>query len=568
MSFAHVDAVRVAALAKVLAVAGFEPWWDHQLEPGEDWKAELMRQIAACDAFLYVASGDSVESEWCRWELAQATALSKFIVPIIIRPGTVLPRAISNLQYVDASAGADTDDVVRLITRLARLRQTAVADAPVHPGSLRGFPARFTRPLPRTYRTVAQGYLRPAAPNTFAYTPVQPHSDLSRKPAPIVGIDFGTTASVVALHDGDRGVLVTNDLGEPLTPSAVAIAEDGTPLVGRRALDFLVRRPERGVLEVKRLFGREMAKELGGPPVLEIDGISYGPVDLATFVLSKLRTDAEAFVGAPVSRAVLAAPASFDQVQLAELTKAARLAGFEVMRVLSEPVAACLGVKGNSKRDAVTLVYDLGGGTFDVSVVYCGDGVFEVKAVNGDTQLGGADFDREAVDHCLNEFAKTTGIDLRGNATALMRLRDEVERAKIELSTARGTTVTVPFVTFGPSGPIDLNVDLTRDLYNGLTHGLVARTVALTRAAIEDAGETIATIDDIVVVGRAARAPSVRVALQDLFGGVPPAAPDHVVAIGAAAQAAVMNGTLTDTCCWIPWQTHYASSCQAGGLSR
>ena len=381
----------------------------------------------------------------------------------------------------------------------------------------------------------------------FAYTPVQQYSDLSGKEAPIIGIDFGTTTSVVALHDGDRAVLVTNDLGETGTPSAVAIAEDGTPLVGRRALDFLVRRPERGVLEVKRLFGREMTRELGGPPVLEIDGVSYGPVNLAAFVFSKLRTDTEAFVGAPVRRAVLAAPASFDQAQLVELMKAARLAGIEVMRVLSEPVAACLGVKGNSKRDTVTLVYDLGGGTFDVSIVYCGDGVFEVKAVSGDTQLGGADFDREVVDHCLDEFTKATGVELRGNATAIMRLRDEVERAKIELSTARSTTVSVPFVTFGPSGPIDLNVDLTRALYNGLTHGLVARTVALTRTAIEDAGETVATLDDIVVVGCAARAPSVRVALQDLFGDVPHAAPDHVVAIGAAAQAAVLNGTLEDT---------------------
>jgi hypothetical protein len=372
VSFAHVDEVRVAALAQVLAAAGFEPWWDDHLELGEDWKAELIRQIGACDAFLYVASGDSVESEWCRWELAQATALSKFIVPIIVRPGTELPRAISNLQYLDASAGSDTDDVARLVDRLARLKQTGVSDATFRPASLRGFPARFTRPLPKTYRTIAQGYLRPAAPNMYGYEWARRYFDMSEKKGPIIGIDFGTTTSVVALHYGDRIALVTNDLGETSTPSAVAIAEDGTPLVGRRALDFLIRRPERGVLEVKRLFGREMTKKLGGPPVLEVDGISYSPVDLAAFVLSKLRTDAEAFVGAPVRKAVLAAPASFDQTQLVALMKAARLAGLDVMRVLSEPVAACMGVtKGTRKRDALTLVYDLGGGTFDVSIVDC-----------------------------------------------------------------------------------------------------------------------------------------------------------------------------------------------------
>jgi molecular chaperone DnaK len=548
VSYAHVDTIRVAELAKDLAARGFEVWWDDHLEPGDDWKAELIRRIHGCDAFLFVASGDSTESEWCQWELAQATALAMLIVPVIIRAGIKLPRAIAGLQYVDASAGLDSGDFAKLVERLAKLRQTGVSGASSHRPRPRGFPARFTRPLPPTYRTVSQGYLRPAAPNTYAYKWPPGASRDSPHGAPLVGIDFGTSTSAVALYRGDALTLVPNNLGETSTPSAVAIAEDGTPLVGQRAQEFLLRRPDRGVLEVKRLFGLEMARELGGPPVLEVDGISYSPIDLAAFVFCKLRSDAEAYTGAAVFKAVLTAPAHFDQVQRVALMQAARLAGLEVLRVIPEPVAACMAVhKPASHREPVALVYDLGGGTFDVCVVNCGEGAFEVKSVNGDTHLGGADFDRVVVDYCIDEFRNTTGVDVRGNAAALMRLREEVERAKIELSSARTTTVSVPFVVFGPSGQMDLNVELTRTRYNELTHGLVTRTVDLTRTAIDDAGVALADIDEVVAVGRAARTPSVRLALQDLFGEKLRTAPDHVVAMGAGVQAGVLEGKVKDT---------------------
>jgi molecular chaperone DnaK len=547
ISFAHIDEVLVGALARILADAGHEVWWDDQLQVGDDWEAELMRQIAGCDVFLYVASDDSAESEWCRWELAQARALFKTIVPVMVRSGVKLPRQIASLQYADLSSGVSHDRAVRLIQGLARLRQTMEPDAgPVSPNP-RGFPARFTRPLPRSYRTVAQGYLRPAAPDSVAYewpnTPASPGDPGGR----IVGIDFGTTTSAVALHRGTTISLLPNDLGETDTPSAVAIGVDGMPVVGRRAIDLLLRRPERGVLEVKRLFGREIIDEVGGPPVLEVDGISYSPVDLAAFVFRKLRIDAESHLGSSIRRAVLTAPAYFDVGQRVALRRAAQLAGFEVVRMIAEPVAACLGVyRSTSTQDVLTLVYDLGGGTFDVSLVECGAGVFVVKTVNGDTHVGGADFDREVVDYCVDEFRIATGIGIRGNATALMRLRHDVERAKIDLSTVRLTTIHVPFIVIPPEGPVDLAVELTRVRYNELTHNLVARSVALTRSAVDDAGASPATLDDVIVVGRAAAAPSVRVALRDLFGDKARAAPDHVVALGAAVQAGVLDGTVKD----------------------
>ncbi len=210
VSFAHSDKVLVAELASRLQASGLETWWDDHLELGDDWKAELMREIAACEAFLYMVSYDSAESEWCRWELAQATAMGKVIVPVVIRAGAPIPRGISGLQRADASAGADSTDVVRLVDRLLRLRQTAVAEALRRPAP-RGLPSRFTRPLPKTYRTVAQGYLRPAAPNTYRYEWPESRRTLTAQAGRIVGIDFGSTTSSVALARGNTTLLVPND---------------------------------------------------------------------------------------------------------------------------------------------------------------------------------------------------------------------------------------------------------------------------------------------------------------------------------------------------------------------
>ena len=547
VSYAHVDAVRVAELGRKLSAGGLEPWWDDHLELGEDWKLELRSRISGCEAFLCVVSADFVESAWCQWELAQAIASAKFIVPILVRRATVLPPSIAGLQHLDISGGLEDRDLVRLVDRLARLKQHGTLGASPGQGTPVGFPARFVQPLPRSYRTITQGYLRPATPG------MNLHSWPDRKPAawtdgPTIGIDFGTTTCAVAFCDRGTIRLIPNDLGDTTTPSAVAIDVDGTPLVGRRALEFLLRRPERGALEVKRLFGRDVAKAFGGAVVLEVDGVSYRPVDLAAMVLSRLRSDAGSYPGADVRNAVLAAPAYLDHTQLATLTRAAHLAGLVVRRLIPEPVAACLAERDRlGKEDNTVVVYDLGGGTFDVSIVVRGEGVVEVRAVNGDTLLGGADFDRVIVDHCVAEFMETTGSDLSGNAAALMRIRDAAERAKIDLSSTRSATIAVPFISMGPLGPLHLEVELTRTRYNELTHDLVARTIQLTRAMLEDDGDANGTAGvDVLVVGQAARAPSVRAALHDFFGRPVRSAPDHVVALGAAVQAGVLEGKLKD----------------------
>ena len=548
VSYAHVDTVRIADLGRRLAEGGLEPWWDDRLQVGDDWKGELRRQISSCEAFLCAVSADFNESQWCQWELVQAIALSKFIVPVLVRPGSVLPRTIAGLQYLDLSGNVSDQDVTGLVDRLARLKQNGALNASADSLSPHGSPSRFVQALPRTYRTVAQGYLRPESPEMHRVVwPEVPDGDESAVDPRVVGIDFGTTTCAVAIYEEGELRLVPNDLGESITPSAVAIALDGTPLVGSRALEFLLRRPERGVVEPKRLLGREVAKEFGGAVVLEVDGISYRPVDLVALVLQKLRLDASLHFGAAIRKAVLTAPAHFDPTQLAALSHAARLAGWQVLRQLTEPVAACLGEQ-RRLSDGPMLVYDLGGGTFDVSVVDMTPDVCAVMAVNGDTALGGVDFDRVLVDHCAAEFAATTGIDLRGNAAALIRVREAAEEAKIQLSSAREVTISVPFVVSGPAGALSLDVSLTRTRYNELTHDLVARTIDLTRIALEDSGDTAGRAGDIpaLIVGRATRTPSVRAALDDFFHGRMLAAPDHVVAFGAAVQAGILSGELKD----------------------
>jgi molecular chaperone DnaK len=541
LSYASVDEIRVAELAAVLRAGGFDPWWDDRLEPGDNWKTELRRGIAASEAFLYLISSDSVESEWCQWELAQAVALAKPIVPILLRSETPLPTPVRSLQYLDISRGMDNMDVARLVGKLARLEQSSPRETLHTVGTPSGLPARFRQPLPKEYRTIAQAYLQPLSPGSCLYDWQQDSpSELPTK-GHIVGIDFGTSLSAIAVYHHDTAELIPNDFGEMSTPSAVAISSDGTVLVGQRALDFLLRRPERGVLEVKRLFGHDLEREYGGPPVLEVDGIAYRPVDFAALILRQLRKDAEAYLQSSVHRAVLTAPAYFDQSQFAALMQAARFAGLHVERVLPEPVAACMAVGWND-REASALVYDLGGGTFDASVLECGEGVFEVLAVNGDTRLGGADFDRILVDYYVQEFKEATAVDLRNDATALMRLREAVERAKIALSTAKTALVSVPFIASTASATLHLDSELTRARCNELTHPLVARTVELCHAALEDAGFSSETIDRVLVVGRATRASSISIALGDLFGQRHRIAPDHVVALGAAVQGGVLAG--------------------------
>jgi molecular chaperone DnaK len=542
VSFAHVDEVRVEEFAEILRAGGFDPWWDDRLEPGDEWKVELRNRIAACDAFVCMLSTDAVESEWCRWELDQAAKLSKPIIPILLRTGTPIPPTLNKLQFLDASAGLHNVEVAKLVGKLARLKQSYNQDYQGRDQNPNGLPARFRQPLPKDYRTVAQAYLQTLTPDMslFYWSPKPvPESSTSRH---IVGMDFGTTFSSVAVHREGLTELIPNDFGETSTLSAVAIASDGTPLVGSRAADFILQRPERGVLEVKRLLGHDFVREFGGTPVLEVDGLAYTPVHLAAFVLRRLRKDAESHLQCSIDKVVLAAPAYFDQSQFAALMQAAKLAGLNVVRVLAEPVAACIGANWHRDQAENLFVYDLGGGTFDASIIDYGEGVFEVKAVKGDTRLGGADFDRVIVDYCVQNFEELTGVELAENATALMRIRDAAERTKITLSTARTETVSVPFIVSAGSTMLHLGVDLTRTRYNELTHSLVARTVALTREALEDASYSPDNIDRVLVVGRASRAPSVSTALKDLFGARIRTAPDQVVALGAATQGAILSG--------------------------
>ena len=542
VSYAHVDESRIGEMAALLRAGGFDPWWDDRLEPGDDWKAELRDRIEASDAFLYLLSQDSVESEWCGWELAQAVALGKPIVPILVRAGTQLPASVSHLQYLDLSRGLENRDVARLVGKLARLKQAAPSVAPAA-GTPSGLPSRFRRPLPRHYKTLSQAYLQPLGADVRLHQWQQEFPIGHSSSKPIIGIDFGTTISSVAVYTRGASELIPNDVGETSTPSAIAFSSDGTPLVGEAALDLLLLRPERGVLEVKRLLGHDLARPAEGQLILAVDGVAYTPIHLVAFILRQLRRYAEVYLDSPVDAAVLTAPAYFDSAQSAALVEAASLAGLQVLRVLPEPVAACMAIGWALEKETETaLVYDLGGGTFDTSVIECGDGICEVLAVSGDTQLGGADFDRILVDYCLEEFERSTGLDLRQDATALIRLRWPAERAKVALATERMVSISVPFVAATGSTPVHLDVKLTRTRCNELTHGLVARTLELCLDALGDAGESSSTIDKVLVVGRASRAASIREALEDLFGHRLTLAPDHIVALGAAVQGGVLGG--------------------------
>jgi molecular chaperone DnaK len=542
LSYARVDAIPVGELAAVLRAAGFDPWWDDRLEPGDDWKAELKRRIAACGAFLYLLSPDSVESEWCGWELAQAAQLGKAIMPILVRAGTPLPTAVAHLQYLDASGGLRNIDVARLVGKLGRIDQQHIREPVAHHHSPAGIPARFRRPLPKNYRTIAQAYLQPLSGDLPLYQRAEAPPSQLPPTSSFIGIDFGTTMSSVAVEHEGEVELIPNNFGETSTPSAVAIATDGTVLVGQHAVNLLMQRPERGVLEVKRLFGDDLLKEFGGPPVLVVDGAAYTPLHLAGFIFRKLREDAESYLQRAVRDSVLAAPAYFDASQCGDLVRAAQLAGLRALRVIPEPVAACMGVMRAAKDDVCALVYDLGGGTFDASVVEVSDGVFEVKAVNGDTRLGGADFDRTIVDYCVEVFRDRTGVDISHDPIALMRIRESAERAKIALSSVRASTISVPFIAASGARSLHLNVELTRTRFNELTHALIEQTEYLSRAAVEDAGLTTSEIQKVLVVGRAARASGIHQALEDIFEHRLQAAPDHVVALGAALQGGVLSG--------------------------
>ena len=382
--------------------------------------------------------------------------------------------------------------------------------------------------------------------------------------AKVIGIDLGTTNSCVAVMEGSEARVIENSEGGRTTPSMVAFTEDGERLVGQAAKRQGVTNPENTLFAIKRLIGRpfddpmtlkdmdlvpySIVKADNGDAWVDSRGKQYSPSEISAFILMKLKEDAEAHLGEDVTEAVITVPAYFNDSQRQATKDAGRIAGLDVLRIINEPTAAALAYGLDKKETGTIAVYDLGGGTFDVSVLEIGDGVFEVKSTNGDTFLGGEDFDAKIIDYLAEEFKKEQGIDLRSDKLALQRLKEAAEKAKIELSSATQTEVNLPFVTADASGPKHLNIKLTRAKLEALVEDLVARTIEPCKGALKDSGLSAGEIDEVILVGGMTRMPKVFEAVKSFFGREPHRGvnPDEVVALGAAIQAGVLTGDVKD----------------------
>ncbi|MBE5771015.1 MAG: molecular chaperone DnaK [Clostridiales bacterium] len=356
----------------------------------------------------------------------------------------------------------------------------------------------------------------------------------------IIGIDLGTTNSCVAVMEGGEPVVIANAEGGRTTPSVVAFTKDGERLVGQIAKRQAITNPDRTIASIKRQMGTSYK--------VEIDGKSYNPQEISAMVLQKLKADAEAYLGETVTQAVITVPAYFSDSQRQATKDAGRIAGLEVLRIINEPTAASLAYGLDKDESHKILVYDLGGGTFDVSILEIGDGVFEVLATNGDTRLGGDDFDNRVIDYIAETFQKENGIDLKKDRMAFQRLKEAAEKAKIELSGAMTTNINLPFITADATGPKHLDLTLTRAKFNELTADLVEKTIGPMNAALKDAGLTAAQIDKVILVGGSIRIPAVQDAVKRVTGKEPFKGinPDECVAIGAAIQAGVLGGEVKD----------------------
>jgi molecular chaperone DnaK len=381
----------------------------------------------------------------------------------------------------------------------------------------------------------------------------------------VIGIDLGTTNSVIAVMEGGEPVVISNAEGSRLTPSVVAVSKSGERTVGQVAKRQAVVNPENTIFSVKRFMGRKLndvsvqrdqglipyrlSEAPNGDARVLMGGRDYAPQEISAMVLQKLKADAEAYLGEPVVQVVITVPAYFNDSQRQATKDAGKIAGLDVLRIINEPTASALayGLDKQAKEQTI-VVYDLGGGTFDVSVLELGDGVFEVKATNGDTHLGGDDFDQRVIDHLAEQFQKENGIDLRRDRTALQRLKEAAEKAKMELSTVMQTEVSLPFITADASGPRHLNVTLSRSRLEQLTHDLIDRTIAPVKQALSDAGMRPNDIDEVILVGGQTRMPAVQEAVRKYFNRDPHKGvnPDEVVAIGAAIQAGVLAGDVKD----------------------
>ena len=353
----------------------------------------------------------------------------------------------------------------------------------------------------------------------------------------VIGIDLGTTNSVVAVMEGGEPTVITNQEGSRLTPSVVGFAKNGERLVGQLAKRQAVSNPDRTISSIKRHMGE-------GSYRVTIDDKKYSPEEISAMILQKLKADAEAYLGEKVTQAVITVPAYFNDSQRQATKDAGKIAGLEVLRIINEPTAASLAYGIDKTDDHTIMVYDLGGGTFDVSILDVGDGVFEVKATNGDTHLGGDDFDKKIMDWMVDEFKKAEGIDLSNDRMAMQRLREAAEKAKIELSGVMSTNINLPFITAGADGPKHLDMDLTRAKFEAMTADLVERTMRPVRQAMSDAGLSAGEISKIVMVGGSSRIPAVQAAIKKFMGKEPYKGvnPDECVAVGAAIQAGVLSG--------------------------
>ncbi len=381
----------------------------------------------------------------------------------------------------------------------------------------------------------------------------------------IIGIDLGTTNSCVSIMEGSQPKVLENAEGARTTPSVVAFTEDGEKLVGQPAKRQAVTNPENTIFAVKRLIGRNfedptVKKDIAAAPFkivnsekgdawIEARGEKYSPSQISAFILIKMKETAEKYLGQAVTKAVITVPAYFNDAQRQATKDAGKIAGLEVLRIINEPTAASLAYGLDKKKENKKIaVYDLGGGTFDVSILELGDGVFEVKSTNGDTFLGGEDFDNTIVDYLIGEFKKDNGIDLRSDKLALQRLKEAAEKAKIELSSAEQTDVNLPFITADKTGPKHINLKMTRAKLEALVESLISRTLPPCKTALKDAGLTANEIDEIVMVGGMTRMPKVLAEVKNFFGKEPNKSvnPDEVVAMGAAIQAGVLQGDVKD----------------------
>lgn len=358
--------------------------------------------------------------------------------------------------------------------------------------------------------------------------------------AKVIGIDLGTTNSVVAVMEGGEPTVITNSEGSRLTPSVVGFSKTGERLVGELAKRQAISNPENTVASIKRHMGESYT--------VKIEGKDYTPQEISAMILQKLKEDAESYLGEKVTQAVITVPAYFSDSQRQATKDAGKIAGLDVLRIINEPTAAALAYGLDKGGEGKILVFDLGGGTFDVSILELGDGVFEVKATNGNTHLGGDDFDNAVMNWLVEEFKKQTGIDLSKDKMAEQRLKDAAEKAKIELSTVMSTNINLPFITADASGPKHLDLTLTRAKFNELTTDLVHATMEPTRQAIKDSGLSIDEIDKIILVGGSSRIPAVQEAIKNILGKDPDKGinPDECVAIGAAIQAGVLVGDVKD----------------------